>query len=63
LHLPHQAFAQAGEEVELSSNLEQDILASQGWKIEAVLAEPDKGKTKEINEPPKDRTIKEAKVK
>ena len=43
LHLPHQAFAQSGEEVELAGDLEQEVLASQGWKIEPVLAEPDKG--------------------
>ena len=50
--------------MELGGDLEQDILASQGWKIEAVLAEPDKGKQKEtgpvekeVNKPPNDRAI------
>ena len=66
LHLPHQAFAQSGEEVELAGDLEQEVLAGQGWKIEPVLAEPDKEKEptgREVNEPPKDRAIKEAKAK
>ena len=68
LHLPHQAFAQSGEEVELAGDLEQEVLASQGWKIEPVPAEPDKeakNRTgrEEVNEPPKDRAIKEAKAK
>ena len=63
LHLPYQAFAQAGEEVELGGDLEQEVLAGQGWKIEPVQAESEKGETKEVNEPPKDRAIKEAKTK
>lgn len=63
LHLPNQAFRQPGQEVDLADDLEQDVLASQGWKIEPVQAEPDKGKTKEVNTPPKDRAIKEAKAK
>jgi hypothetical protein len=63
LHLPHQGFAQSGEEVDLAGGLEQEVLASQGWKIEPVQAEPDKGKGKEVNEPPKDRAVKEAKAK
>lgn len=70
LHLPHQAFAHAGEEVELSGGLEQEVLESQGWKIEPVSAEPDRGKTtdsgpepKKVTEPPQDRAVKEPKVK
>jgi hypothetical protein len=70
LHLPHQAFAQAGEEVELTSDLEQEIMASQGWKIDPVNADGDKGKPKdtgpeekEVTEPPQDRAIKETKAK
>jgi hypothetical protein len=70
LHLPHQAFAQAGEEVELSSDLEKEIIASQGWKIDPVNAGTDTGKPKdtgpeekEMTEPPQDRAIKEAKAK
>jgi hypothetical protein len=39
LHLPHQAFAQAGEEVELSGETEKEILESQGWKIDPVNAD------------------------
>jgi len=70
LHLPHQAFAQAGEEVELSDDLEKEILKSQGWKIDPVNAGTDTGKPKdsgpdekEVTEPLQDRAIKEAKAK
>jgi hypothetical protein len=70
LHLPHQAFAQAGEEVELSGDLEKEILESQGWKIDPVNAGIDTGKPKdtgpeekEVTEPPQDRAVKEAKAK
>ncbi|MBM4287556.1 MAG: hypothetical protein FJ135_05315 [Deltaproteobacteria bacterium] len=70
LHLPHQAFAQAGEEVELSGELEKEIIESQGWKIDPVNAGIDPGKPKdtrpdekEVTEPPQDRAIKEAKAK
>lgn len=70
LHLPHQTFAQAGEEVDLGGDLEKEILGSQGWKIEPVDADADKGKPKdigpeekEVTEPPQDRAIKEAKAK
>jgi hypothetical protein len=63
LHLPNHAFTQAGEEVDLAGDLEQDVLANQGWKIEPVPPESEKVKTKEVTEPPKDRAIKEAKTK
>jgi hypothetical protein len=70
LHLPHQAYAQAGEEVELSGDLEKEIIESQGWKIDPVSAGTDTGKPKdtgpdekEVTEPPQDRAIKEAKAK
>jgi hypothetical protein len=70
LHLPYQAFAQSGEEVELAGDLEQEVLAGQGWKIEPFSAEPDNEKPKDtgpeekkVDEPPKDRAIKEAKAK
>ena len=70
LHLPHQAFAQAGEEVELSSETEKEILESQGWKIDLCNADAGKDKPKdngpeekEVTEPPQDRAVKEAKAK
>jgi len=70
LHLPHQAFAQAGEEVELTGEVEREILESQGWKIDPVNVGTDTGKPKdtgpeekEVTEPPQDRAIKEAKAK
>ena len=56
--------------MELAGDLEQEVLASQGWKIEPVQAEPDNEKPKdtgpeekEVNKPLKDRAIKEAKTK
>jgi len=70
LHLVNQVVINAGEEAELSGDQEQDILANQGWKIEPVAAEPDKGKAKEagpevkeVPEPPQDRAVTEAKTK
>jgi hypothetical protein len=70
LHLPHQAFAQAGEEVDLGDDLEKEIIESQGWKIDLVNADFGKDKPKdngpeekEVTEPPQDRAIKEAKAK
>lgn len=70
LHLPNQAFHQSGEELDLVGDLEQEVLASQGWKIEPVLAGADKGQPhetgqveREVSKPPKDRAIKEAKTK
>ncbi len=69
LHLPHGRFAQTGEAVDLEGELEQKILESQGWKIEAAGEEPQPAKangpdpasapeTKEAQEPPKDRAVK-----
>ena len=46
LHLPHQAFAQAGEEVDLGGDMEKEILESQGCKIDPCNAEAGKDKTK-----------------
>jgi hypothetical protein len=69
LHLPHQNFAQAGEEVDLNGELEQKVLETQGWKIEPAQPEPAAVKAqeagavpapeaKEVPEPPKDRAVK-----
>lgn len=70
LHLPNQAFGQSGEEVELNGDLEQEVLASQGWKIEPVPEGAAKGQPhetgqveREVRRPPKDRAIKEATAK
>jgi hypothetical protein len=70
LHLPHQAFAHGGEEVDLGGDLEQEILESQGWKIDPVNVDAGKDKPKdtgpeekEVTEPPQDRAVKEAKAK
>jgi hypothetical protein len=69
LHLPHQVFVQAGEEVDLGGDLEKEILESQGWKIDPVNAGIDTGKPKdngpeekEVSEPPQDRAIKPKEV-
>jgi hypothetical protein len=67
LHLPHGRFAHPGEEVDLSGELEQKVLETQGWKIESVQPEPaavkpqkaaPAPKTKEVPEPPRDRAVK-----
>jgi hypothetical protein len=64
LHLPHGRFAHPGEEVDLSGELEQKVLETQGWKVESVQPEPAAVKaapvpeTKEIAGPPNNRAVK-----
>jgi hypothetical protein len=67
LHLPHGRFAHHGEEVDLSGELEQKVLRTQGWKVESVQPEPAAVKpqgaapapeTKEIAGPPNNRAVK-----
>ena len=69
LHLPNHAFAHPGEEVDLSGDLEQEVLGNQGWKVYPAPSEPDLDLPKvsgpeaqEVDKPPKDRAIKKAKV-
>ncbi|MBW1953956.1 MAG: hypothetical protein JRI66_12910 [Deltaproteobacteria bacterium] len=40
LHLPYGRFAHPGEEVELSGQVEAEILAQQGWKVQKVMEPP-----------------------
>ena len=71
LHLPHGRVAGPGEEVELTGNLEQEVLKKQGWKVTLITdtptpasaQTPEPEETKAIEEPPKDRAAKRAKVK
>jgi hypothetical protein len=64
LHLPRNVFIHPGEEVELSGDLEKEVLDKQSWKVERV-PEPatEATEAKEIPEPPKDRAVKEARTK
>jgi len=64
LHLPRNVFVHPGEEVELSGDLEKEVLEKQSWKVECV-PEPatEATEAREIPEPPKDRAVKEAKAK
>jgi hypothetical protein len=64
LHLPNNTFANPGEEVDLSGDLELEVLKNQGWKVEPVvkeipLPEPEK---KAPKGPPKDRAVKPTEV-
>jgi len=69
LHLPHGRVAEPGEEVELTGDLEQEVLKKQGWKVSLITDTPagaqtsEPEETKAIEEPPKDRAAKNAKVK
>jgi hypothetical protein len=68
LHLPYGRVARPGEEVELTGDLEQEVLKKQGWKVTLITnasagsqtSEPEE--TKAIEEPPKDRAAKRAKI-
>ena len=77
LHMPHGCFAHPGEEVDLSGDLEKDILEGQGWKV-MPLAKPAKGpkeqedsqpkepkgpEDREVTGPPQDRAVKGAATK
>ncbi len=71
LHLPNRCFVHPGEEVELSGELERDVLAYQGWKVEPVLSDRPAAEEQEptqepveikaMDKPPKDRAVKGAK--
>jgi len=69
LYLPHGRVAEPGEEVELAGDLEQEVLAKQGWKVS--LAEPvhlpggssGPAEEKAMEEPPQDRAVRRARVK
>ena len=69
LHLPYGRVAGPGEEVELTGDLEQEVLKKQGWKVTLITnalassqtSEPEE--TKAIEEPPNDRAAKRANVK
>lgn len=74
LHLPHGRFAQPGEEVELTSELEKKILEDQGWKVAPVIKpameqkrpepkEPEEPEDKAVTGPPRDRAVKGVKAK
>jgi len=69
LHLPYGRVAGPGEEVELTGDLEQEVLKKQGWKVTLLTSTPANTQTSEpeeakaIEEPPKDRAAKNAKVK
>jgi hypothetical protein len=69
LHLPYGRVAGPGEEVELTGDLEQEVLKNQGWKVTLLTSTPANKQTsgpeeaKAIEEPPKDRAAKRAKVK
>jgi hypothetical protein len=69
LHLPYGRVAEPGEEVELTGDLEQEVLKNQGWKVTLLTSTPagtqtsEPEETKAIEEPPKDRAAKRAKVK
>ena len=60
LHLPQARFGQPGEVLDLSGDLEMEVLQNQGWKVEVVadelpITEPEK---KAPKGPPKDRAVK-----
>ena len=71
LHLPHGCFAHPGEEVELSGDLEKDVLRGQGWKVmpmakpakEPKQPEPKGPEDREVTGPPQDRAVKGAATK
>jgi hypothetical protein len=77
LHLPHGCFAHAGKEVELSGDLEKDVLKGQGWKVmpmtkpgketkkpeESEPKEPKGPEDREVAGPPQDRAVKGAATK
>jgi hypothetical protein len=74
LHLPHGCFAHSGEEVEMSGDLEKDILKGQGWKVvpaakpakeskEPEQRGPKGPEDKEVAGPPQDRAVKGAATK
>ena len=74
LHLPHGCFAHPGEEVELSGDLEKDVLKVQDWKV-MPMAKPAKEpkqpeeyeqkgpEDREVAGPPQDRAVKGAATK
>ncbi|MBW1953634.1 MAG: hypothetical protein JRI66_11225, partial [Deltaproteobacteria bacterium] len=71
LHLPHGRFAHPGEEVELSGQVEAEILAQQGWKVEKVMEPPvqetqikpePEAEAEALEKPPKDRAVKRSRV-
>jgi hypothetical protein len=62
LHLPHARFGHPGDMVDLSGDLEMEVLQNQGWKVEPAaeetsLPEPEK---KAPKGPPKDQAVKPA---
>lgn len=69
LHLPHERFVHPWEEVELSGELEKEVLEKQGWKVELVepsikekaVVEP--AEAGSLEEPPQNRAIKRARAK
>ena len=69
LHLPHGRVAEPSEEVELTGDLEREVLEKQGWKVTLITSTPantqttEPEETKAIEKPPKDRAAKRAKVK
>lgn len=63
LHLPHGRYAHPGEEVDLAGELEREVLEQQGWKVELVQPQPAAPEEREVDEPPRNRTIKKAKTK
>jgi hypothetical protein len=53
--------------VDLSGDLEREVLGKQGWKVYPAPGEPDRDLQKgpeaqEVDKPPKDRAIKKARV-
>jgi len=68
LHLPNLVVKHSGEEVELTGEVEKDIMDNQGWKVERVQAAERKMPEpagKAAAQPPQDRALKkdEAKTK
>ena len=74
LHLPHGCFAHPKEEVELSGDVEKEVLKGQGWKVmpmakpakEPKQPEPKESEgpeKKEVSGPPQDRAVKGAATK
>lgn len=63
LHLPHGRCLLAGERVELTGDLEKQVLKEQGWKVEPIQSKPimpveQPLQTQSIDKPPLDRAIK-----
>jgi hypothetical protein len=55
--------------VNLSGDLEREVLGQQGWKVDPAPGEPDRDlpevsgpEAQEVDKPPEDRAIKKAKV-